>query len=241
MFSNVDPRLGGLHKITIFSGCVGKLMIDSGQSEILKHAFGSVKKMLYGKKFPQNVRACTVLTAELLRKRMSDVETNEHLDTMLTDISNRSDTAKLWVDCYVRPTPMMMIFIRAERRSDWPLHMLAASQIIACFFSPYYVIYARYGLFYLRSMKSLQKRSAVIVYAWSAHNETPDPSIINKHLNWTSHVDTLSAKLSTTIGILNTLKHALPINIMRTIYNSLIVCHLNYGVLLWDPKLHVID
>ena len=61
--------------------------------------------------------------------------------------------------------------------------------------------------------------------------------IINKHLNWTSHVDMLSAKLSKTIGILNTLKHVLPINIMRTLYTSLIICHLNYGVLLWGPKL----
>ena len=65
--------------------------------------------------------------------------------------------------------------------------------------------------------------------------------IINKHLNWTSHVDMLTAKLSKTIGILNTLKHVLPINIMRTIYNSLILCHLNYGVLLWGPKLHMND
>ena len=55
--------------------------------------------------------------------------------------------------------------------------------------------------------------------------------IINKHLNWTSHVDMLTAKLSKIIGILNTLKHILPINIMRTIYNSLILCHLNYGIL----------
>ena len=65
--------------------------------------------------------------------------------------------------------------------------------------------------------------------------------IINKHLKWTSHVDMLTAKLSKTIGILNTLKHILPINIMRTIYNSLILCHLNYGVLLWGPKLHLND
>ena len=61
--------------------------------------------------------------------------------------------------------------------------------------------------------------------------------IINKHLNWTSHVD----KLSKTIGILNTLKHILPINIMRKIYNSLILCHLNYGILLWGPQLHLND
>ena len=65
--------------------------------------------------------------------------------------------------------------------------------------------------------------------------------IINKHLNWTSHVDMLTAKLSKTIGILNTLKLVLPINIMRTVYNSLIICHLNYVVLLWGPKLHVND
>ena len=65
--------------------------------------------------------------------------------------------------------------------------------------------------------------------------------IINKHLNWTSHVDMLSAKLSKTIGILNTLKHDLPTNILRTLYTSLILCHLNYGVLLWGPKLRVND
>ena len=65
--------------------------------------------------------------------------------------------------------------------------------------------------------------------------------IINKHLNWTSHVDMLTAKLSKTIGILNTLKLVLPINIMSTVYNSIILCHLNYGVLLWSPKLRVND
>ena len=65
--------------------------------------------------------------------------------------------------------------------------------------------------------------------------------VINKHLNWNSHVDMLTAKLSKTIGILNSLKHILPINIMRTIYNSLILCHLNYGVLLWGPQLHMND
>ena len=51
----------------------------------------------------------------------------------------------------------------------------------------------------------------------------------------------LTAKFSKTIGILNTLKLVLPINIMRTVYNSLIICHLNNGVLLWGPKLHVND
>ena len=58
---------------------------------------------------------------------------------------------------------------------------------------------------------------------------------INKHLNWTKHMDILSVKIAKTVGILNTLKHVLPIkfNILKMIYNSLILCHLNYGILLW--------
>ena len=62
---------------------------------------------------------------------------------------------------------------------------------------------------------------------------------INKHLNWTSHVDILSAKMLKTIGILNAIKHV-PTNIM-TIYNCLILCHLNYGTLLWGSQLNVND
>ena len=60
---------------------------------------------------------------------------------------------------------------------------------------------------------------------------------INKHLTWTSHINILSAKISKTIGILNSLKHFLPTDILRTIYNSLIVCHLKYGILLWGTQL----
>ena len=60
---------------------------------------------------------------------------------------------------------------------------------------------------------------------------------INKHLTWTSHINILSAEISKTIGILNSLKHFLPHDILRTIYNSLIVCHLNYGILLWGTQL----
>ena len=59
---------------------------------------------------------------------------------------------------------------------------------------------------------------------------------INKHLNWTKHMDILSAKIAKTVGILNTLKHVLPINILKMRYNSLILCHLNYGILLWGAQ-----
>jgi hypothetical protein len=57
--------------------------------------------------------------------------------------------------------------------------------------------------------------------------------IINKHLKWNSHIDRIGNKISQTIGILNKMKHFLPKNILRTIYSSLILSHITYGILLW--------
>ena len=54
---------------------------------------------------------------------------------------------------------------------------------------------------------------------------------IDKHLTWKSHVDKISNKISTTIGILNRLKFYLPLNAKFAIYNSLILSHINYGIL----------
>ena len=56
---------------------------------------------------------------------------------------------------------------------------------------------------------------------------------IDKHLTWKSHVDKVSNKISKTIGILNRLKFYLPLNAKLAIYNSLILSHINYGILLW--------
>ena len=52
VFSNGYPRLGGLHTSMSFSGSVGKIIVDCLLSEIPKHAFDGVDKMLSDKKFP---------------------------------------------------------------------------------------------------------------------------------------------------------------------------------------------
>ena len=56
---------------------------------------------------------------------------------------------------------------------------------------------------------------------------------LNKHLNWNPHVKIVSNKLLKTVGILNILKKTLPLNILRIIYNALILPQLNYGILAW--------
>ena len=59
---------------------------------------------------------------------------------------------------------------------------------------------------------------------------------INKHLNWNHHNTDVANKIVKTVGILNILKRYLPLNVLRIIYNSLILPHLNYGILLWGHQ-----
>ncbi len=51
----------------------------------------------------------------------------------------------------------MMLFVRAEREGDWPLHMWCVAQMLPCFFAAGHINYARYGTYYLRSMEILPK------------------------------------------------------------------------------------
>ena len=60
--------------------------------------------------------------------------------------------------------------------------------------------------------------------------------ILNENINWSTHVSHVSNKISRTIGILNKLKNILPENIKLVLYNSLILPHINYGILSWGFK-----
>lgn len=59
---------------------------------------------------------------------------------------------------------------------------------------------------------------------------------IDKQLTWKDHLNKIATKISRINGILNKLKHYLPEFIKVTIYNTLILPHLMYGVLLWGHK-----
>ena len=56
---------------------------------------------------------------------------------------------------------------------------------------------------------------------------------IQETLKWASHTDRLANKISRTLGVINKLKHFLPTCMLRTMYNSLILPHLNFSILSW--------
>ena len=59
---------------------------------------------------------------------------------------------------------------------------------------------------------------------------------LDKHLNWNAHANKLFGKISTNTGILNKIKLFLPSRILKNIYSSLILCQLNYGILVWGKN-----
>ena len=105
-----------------FVGCVGTLMADSGLKDIMSTNFGSVDKMLQGKKYPQNIKALRLLTEELLRpvfeKENVRLTSMGDLEDVLDELSAQSRTTKMWVNNVIKPTFLMMRFCRASHEGD---------------------------------------------------------------------------------------------------------------------------
>ena len=57
--------------------------------------------------------------------------------------ASKSQTTKLWVDVLIKPVLLTMMFVRAEREGDWPLHLATYKQMLPYFFAAGHVNYAR--------------------------------------------------------------------------------------------------
>ena len=59
---------------------------------------------------------------------------------------------------------------------------------------------------------------------------------LDANLTWKIHVNKIANKCSKTTGVLNKLKHVLPLDIKTLIYNSLLLSHINYCFTVWGYK-----
>ena len=155
IFTNFIPRLGGMHFLMSFVSSVGTLMAETGLEDLLKSAFGGVPAMLNGKKLPHNIRALRIATEEILRRHLDAAQDMEQLMAELDAKAGESKTTKLWADGLIKPVFLTMLYIRAEREADWPLHLLAVQRMLPYFFASNHVNYVRYGLYYLKTMQRL--------------------------------------------------------------------------------------
>ena len=56
---------------------------------------------------------------------------------------------------------------------------------------------------------------------------------VDNHLNFRSHIDSISSKISKVIGMLFRLNDILPREALKTLYSTLLLPHLMYGIEIW--------
>ena len=59
---------------------------------------------------------------------------------------------------------------------------------------------------------------------------------VSSDITWNLHINEISKKISRIIGILKKLQLIVPKNVLLTIYNTLILPHINYCLLVWGSK-----
>ena len=59
---------------------------------------------------------------------------------------------------------------------------------------------------------------------------------INKHIHLKNHTDRIVGKILSVIGVIMKLKHFVPQYVLLTLYNSLILPHVNYCLPSWGTK-----
>ena len=132
LFKIVVPICGGMHWLmnSIHAMCV---LLSPALKPILASTFGSVDKMIQGKKYPQNFRALRLLAEVMLQGILDsnpDICTMDQLIKYLEDESKKSKTMKLWVDCFIKPCFIWCAFIVAAREQDLPLHHASAKAML---------------------------------------------------------------------------------------------------------------
>ena len=57
--------------------------------------------------------------------------------------------------------------------------------------------------------------------------------LIDSNLTWKYHINHIAIKISKTVGYISRLRHSVPFDILCTLYRSLILPYLSYGVIAW--------
>ena len=60
---------------------------------------------------------------------------------------------------------------------------------------------------------------------------------LNHNLKWNTHINYVSLKISKVTGLLYKLTSVYPITILKSIYNTLVLPHINYCILSWGSQI----
>ena len=107
-----------MHTLMNFAGAVGVLMSDTGLETILQAAFGGVS---------------TILTFEhhVISLKNSCVKSFSRCSRLMAGTQDKNQShSKLWVENLIQSVMTMMMFNRAEREADRPLHLWSVKEMV---------------------------------------------------------------------------------------------------------------
>ena len=81
-----------------------------------------------------------MVSDELLQPIISRAERHEDLMSILEKEATKSRTAKVWVENLIKHVLVMMIYVRAELKAEWSLHLWSMQQMTPYLFAAGHVI-----------------------------------------------------------------------------------------------------
>ena len=64
---------------------------------------------------------------------------------------------------------------------------------------------------------------------------------LSENMSWTNHVLSIKKKISKVVGILYRLRNTFPLDVLKTLYKSLVLSYINYGLLLWGIEVKKLE
>ena len=147
-------RIGGMHMMKSFLGSIGCLMKGSGLEAMISIAYpgeGTVEHILKGSAYYKSLKSHFLIIKALL------TGSREHCDTVsLEEMRKRGRTSALWV-MYIEMVMIVFAFIRAERTSNFELHLQVARSMLPYFVSAWHHQYAKVTRLYLQLFDTWQE------------------------------------------------------------------------------------
>ena len=100
---------------------------------IVSSTFGSVDKMMSGKKHSQNLHPVRMITKEIIRHLLQSNLKIMSMDDLISCLNYRpthSKTTKFWTDNLIKPAFIMTAFVRGTHEQD----LLYRSQVLKIFY-----------------------------------------------------------------------------------------------------------
>lgn len=148
-----------MHTLMSFLSSIGKLMKASGIENLISAAFGGLANILAAKVWINSFRAFRMVVAALLQEFFSTgPKTHQEIEEYL-ERTRLHPTGRFWVDCFVKPTLLALMFLRSQRTGDFLLQQYCLERMVPYYFATGHQNHARYMSWYLRQMQNIPQEA----------------------------------------------------------------------------------